>query len=67
MPTKTSRNAPCPCGSGKKYKKCCLAKDEAARRRSLSPKARSHAHSGGFAIITRMSLNALSLSTTSTR
>ena len=23
------RNAPCPCGSGKKYKKCCLAKDEA--------------------------------------
>jgi hypothetical protein len=25
------RNDPCPCGSGKKYKKCCLAKDEAAR------------------------------------
>jgi hypothetical protein len=23
------RNDPCPCGSGKKYKKCCLAKDEA--------------------------------------
>jgi PAS domain-containing protein len=23
-----SRNAPCPCGSGKKYKKCCLPKDE---------------------------------------
>jgi len=22
------RNDPCPCGSGKKYKKCCLAKDE---------------------------------------
>ena len=22
------RNAPCPCGSGKKYKKCCLAKRE---------------------------------------
>lgn len=22
---KTGRNAPCPCGSGKKYKKCCLA------------------------------------------
>ncbi|UYM18092.1 SEC-C metal-binding domain-containing protein [Endozoicomonas euniceicola] len=21
--TKTGRNAPCPCGSGKKYKKCC--------------------------------------------
>ena len=30
------RNDPCPCGSGKKYKKCCLAKDEAeALRRKL--------------------------------
>ncbi len=27
---KVSRNDPCPCGSGKKYKKCCLSKDEAA-------------------------------------
>ncbi len=26
---KLERNACCPCGSGKKYKKCCLAKDEA--------------------------------------
>jgi len=24
---KISRNAPCPCGSGKKYKQCCLRKD----------------------------------------
>lgn len=33
------RNAPCPCGSGNKYKKCCLAKDEreAALRRPPSP------------------------------
>jgi len=23
---KPDRNAPCPCGSGKKYKKCCGAK-----------------------------------------
>lgn len=23
-PEKLSRNSPCPCGSGKKYKKCCL-------------------------------------------
>ena len=22
---KIGRNAPCPCGSGKKYKKCCLS------------------------------------------
>ena len=25
---KVGRNDPCPCNSGKKYKKCCLAKDE---------------------------------------
>ncbi len=25
-------NAPCPCGSGKKYKKCCLIKDEESKR-----------------------------------
>lgn len=25
---KAGRNEPCPCGSGKKYKKCCLDKDE---------------------------------------
>ena len=25
--TKVGRNDPCPCGSGKKYKKCCLAKE----------------------------------------
>jgi hypothetical protein len=24
---KTGRNDPCPCGSGKKYKHCCYAKD----------------------------------------
>jgi len=28
---KIGRNEPCPCGSGKKYKKCCLAKHEKAR------------------------------------
>jgi len=24
---KVGRNDPCPCGSGKKYKKCCLGKN----------------------------------------
>lgn len=28
--SKVGRNEPCPCGSGKKYKKCCLVKDQAA-------------------------------------
>jgi len=27
---RTGRNDPCPCGSGKKYKHCCLDKDRAA-------------------------------------
>jgi tetratricopeptide (TPR) repeat protein len=29
---KTGRNDPCPCGSGKKYKKCCLPTHEADER-----------------------------------
>jgi hypothetical protein len=33
---KVGRNDPCPCGSGKKYKKCCLAKDEAAARQGYA-------------------------------
>ena len=28
---KTGRNDPCPCGSGKKYKKCCLARSRKKR------------------------------------
>jgi tetratricopeptide (TPR) repeat protein len=28
------RNEPCPCGSGKKYKKCCLERDEALARQT---------------------------------
>ena len=27
---KIGRNDPCPCGSGQKYKRCCLSRDEAA-------------------------------------
>ena len=35
--TKVGRNDPCPCGSGKKYKKCCLA-TEKGRGDELTPK-----------------------------
>ena len=31
------RNAPCPCGSGKKYKKCCLLKEQAGSN-ELTPR-----------------------------
>ena len=27
-PPKVGRNEPCPCGSGKKFKRCCLGKEK---------------------------------------
>jgi len=35
----TGRNDPCPCGSGKKYKKCHLPEDEAAKHAELAKAA----------------------------
>ena len=46
---KAGRNDPCPCGSGKKYKKCCLGKNrEASATPALaaSPSSLSAAGSG---------------------
>jgi len=39
MVTKPSRNDPCTCGSGKKYKKCCLEKDQQAERQAFAQTA----------------------------
>jgi hypothetical protein len=33
--TKTGRNDPCPCGSGKKYKHCCLRKETAGKSEAM--------------------------------
>ena len=33
--SKIGRNAPCPCGSGKKYKRCCAGKDSELVQREL--------------------------------
>ncbi len=33
---KINRNDPCPCGSGKKYKSCCMRKDQAIESREMS-------------------------------
>lgn len=33
--SKLNRNDPCPCGSGKKYKKCCELKDQERRRKKF--------------------------------
>jgi len=35
----TGRNDPCPCGSGKKYKKCHLPEDEAAKHAEMTKAA----------------------------
>jgi tetratricopeptide (TPR) repeat protein len=55
--TKVGRNQPCPCGSGKKYKQCCLTTDEAARVAAL-PKpalqAAGMANFGSYAEIARL-------------
>ena len=39
-PAHIGRNDPCHCGSGRKYKHCCLAKDEAKLRAARAKKAK---------------------------
>lgn len=38
MSEKYGRNDPCPCGSGKKYKNCCLGKQEGHKTSTLAGK-----------------------------
>ena len=38
---KAGRNDPCPCGSGRKYKRCCLEKDEATEHAALAAAAQA--------------------------
>ena len=40
---KTGRNDPCHCGSGKKYKRCCLQKDQIAESAALAEAAAARA------------------------
>lgn len=51
MATKTGRNDPCPCGSGKKYKQCCLRKEEEAEREAMAAlgQARKNGSVGSYA------------------
>lgn len=50
---KTGRNEPCPCGSGKKYKQCCLSHDEAAEHAAHAerPKAKEPRSRGLFSLL----------------
>jgi len=41
--TNIGRNDPCPCGSGRKYKQCCLTKDEAKAREARAKAAEKEA------------------------
>jgi hypothetical protein len=41
------RNAPCPCGSGKKYKRCCLQRDEEHQLEELDTRFFGR-HNGGY-------------------
>ena len=43
---KLGRNDPCHCGSGHKYKQCCLAKDQAAEQQALEIAIRRAEESG---------------------
>lgn len=38
MNQKIGRNDPCPCGSGKKYKSCCLLKGASSTKHKLTAK-----------------------------
>src|SRR5437667_7831284 len=43
MSNRPGRNDPCPCGSGQKYKRCCLAKDQLAESAALAAAAAARA------------------------
>ncbi|HEH9414987.1 TPA: SEC-C domain-containing protein [Aeromonas salmonicida] len=36
VPIKIGRNEPCPCGSGNKYKQCCLLTNKIDNKRGLA-------------------------------
>jgi tetratricopeptide (TPR) repeat protein len=50
MTTKTGRNQPCPCGSGKKFKQCCLRKEEEAEHKAMAAlnEARQEGRGGSY-------------------
>jgi tetratricopeptide (TPR) repeat protein len=50
MTTKTGRNQPCPCGSGKKFKQCCLRKEEEAEHKAMAAlnQARQEGRGGSY-------------------
>ncbi len=58
-PGKVGRNDPCPCGSGKKYKRCCLPKDQARVRQEAAERAGEPPAGGADPEVNRARLEAL--------
>ncbi len=46
--TAIGRNDPCPCGSGKKYKKCCLTETKVVSTEEFHYQRLSEAYNRGF-------------------
>jgi hypothetical protein len=42
--TDPERNSPCPCGSGKKYKRCCYLKQHLDREREVAERQAAAQH-----------------------
>jgi hypothetical protein len=53
---KLKRNAPCPCGSGRKYKHCCLLKNEIASPRKKLLTALTWAAVAGITVFGAVSI-----------
>jgi hypothetical protein len=53
---KINRNSPCPCGSGKKYKKCCYAQDQ--KKRTVGSRSRNALFGKNFSDVTSASKQA---------
>ena len=49
---KIGRNEPCPCGSGRKYKRCCLCKEQEAKAATSAVISDNHRDALAFTLAT---------------
>ena len=53
MSKKIRRNDPCPCGSGKKYKNCCMSREQSQPIHSLYPSISNYALQNDEAVVSK--------------
>lgn len=53
MSKKIRRNDPCPCGSGKKYKNCCMGSEQSQPIHSLYPSISNYALQNDEAVVSK--------------